>query len=397
MRKVYVDHNATTPIHPEVLDAMLPFLKDMYGNASSIHWAGRGCRKALDTAREQVAEFLGVHPLEIVFTGSGSEANNYAIKGSSRTLKKKGSHIIASTVEHPAVLEPLKYLEKRDGARVTYLPVDDKGIISLDELKEAITDDTILITMMYGNNETGTVFPINEIANIAKERGIRVHCDAIQAAGKIPLKPEKMNVDMLSISGHKLYAPKGVGALYIKKGVKADRLIHGGHQERGRRAGTENIAGIVALGKACEIAARDLDAEAEHCAKLRDKLQKGLFERIEEVKLNGHPSERLPNTLNASFKYIEGEAILINLDMQGIAASSGSACTSGSLDPSHVLIAMGIPHEIAHGSIRFSMGRDNTEEDIDYILDEVPPIIEKLRGYSPLWDNKKREKAAQTT
>ena len=390
MKRVYFDHNATTPVHPEVLEALLPYLKDDWGNPSSIHWAGRAPKKAIDEAREKVAQFLGCSPIEIVFTSSGSESDNFAIKGIALAKKSKGNHIITTQVEHPAVLNTCKYLEK-EGFRVTYLGVDKYGMIDLEELKEAITDETILITIMYANNETGVIFPIEEIGKIARERGITFHTDAVQAAGKLPLDVTKLNCDLLSISGHKIYAPKGVGALYIRRGVRVVPLIHGGHHERNRRAGTENVAGIVGLGKACEIAMRDMDKEVAHLKHLRDKLEKGLMERIPHVRLNGHPEKRIPNTTNLGFDFVEGESLLLNLDMLGIAASSGSACTSGSLEPSHVLVAMGIPPELSHGSVRFSLGRFNTEEDVDYLLENMPPIVERMRSMSPLWNEAEKK------
>ncbi len=384
MKRVYLDHNATTPIHPDVVESVIPFLRDEWGNPSSVHWAAREPKKAIDTAREQVAGLLGCQPNEVVFTSSGSESNNFAIKGIVNANKGKGNHIITTSVEHPSVLNTCKFLAK-EGYEVTFLPVDSTGMIDLNELRSSINDRTILITIMYANNETGTIFPVEEIARIAGERGVAFHCDAVQAVGKLPIDVKKLGVSLLSISGHKLYAPKGVGALYIKRGVRVTPLIHGGHHERNRRAGTENVVGIVALGKASEIALRDMDEVASRVRMLRDRLEKGIMERIPHVRLNGHPEKRLPTTLNVSFKYIEGESILLNLDMKGIAASSGSACTSGSLEPSHVLMAMGIPPEIAHGSVRFSLGRNNTEEDIDYVLEVLPPIIERLRSMSPLY------------
>lgn len=384
MRRVYLDHNATTPILPEIFEAIIPYLKDEWGNPSSIHWAAREPRKAIDNAREKVAELLGCEANEVVFTSSGSEANNFAIKGIASAMKGKGNHIITTSVEHPSVLNTCKYMAK-EGFDVTFLPVDSTGMIDLDELRASITDRTILITIMFANNETGTIFPVEEIGRIAREKGVIFHCDAVQAAGKLPIDVRRFNIDLLSISGHKLYAPKGIGALYIRRGVRLTPLIHGGHQERNRRAGTENVIGIVALGKACEIAMRDMDKEVANLTRLRDRLYNGIVERIDHVRLNGHPTKRLPTTLNLSFEYIEGESILLNLDMKGIAASSGSACTSGSLEPSHVLMAMGVPPEIAHGSVRFSLGRGNTDEDVDYCLEVLPPIVERLRSMSPLY------------
>ncbi|HLE09574.1 MAG TPA: cysteine desulfurase NifS [Thermodesulfobacteriota bacterium] len=385
MKKIYMDHNATTPVHPEVFEEMLPFLKDEWGNPSSIHWAARAPRKAIDDAREKVCAFLNCSPVEVIFTSCGSESDNLAIKGVALAKKSKGNHIITTRVEHPAVLNTCKYLEK-EGFDVTYLDVDSEGLLSLDRLREAITPKTILITIMYVNNETGVIFPIGDIGKIAKERDITFHTDAVQAAGKLPLDVKSLNCDLLSISGHKLYAPKGVGALYAKRGVRLVPLIHGGHHERNRRGGTENVAGIAGLGRAVEVAARDMEKENERLKKLRDRLHKGLVERVPHVKLNGHPEKRVANTLNISFEFVEGESLLLNLDMLGVAASSGSACTSGSLEPSHVLLALGLTPEVSHGSVRFSMGKSNTEEDIDYILEKMPPIVERMRSMSPLWD-----------
>ncbi|MBI5893080.1 MAG: cysteine desulfurase NifS [Deltaproteobacteria bacterium] len=387
MKKIYLDHNATTPIHPDVYAAMLPFLKEDFGNPSSVHWAARNPRKAVDEAREQVAHLFNCDASEIIFTSCGSEGDNLAIKGIVESKKDKGNHIITTKVEHPAVLNTCKYLAKT-GFDVTFLDVDSYGMIDIEELKKAITAKTILISIMYANNETGVVFPIEEIGRLAKERNIIFNTDAVQAAGKIPIDVKKLNVDIAVISGHKLYAPKGVGAAYVKRGVRLIPLIHGGHQERNRRGGTENVAGIAALGKACEIAMQDMKEESEKLTILRDRLQKGLAEKIPYTKLNGHPEKRLPNTLNMSFEFVEGESILLNLDMKGIAASSGSACTSGSLEPSHVLVAMGITHEVSHGSVRFSMGRDNTVEDIDYVIEVLPAMVERMRSMSPLYEAK---------
>lgn len=384
MKKIYLDNNATTPIHPEVLDAILPYLKDEFGNPSSIHWAGRNTRRGVDDAREKTAKLLNCDASEIIFTSCGSEGNNLAIKGIAESKRDKGNHIITTKVEHPAVLSTCKYLQKT-GFDVTYLDVDSEGMLDLDQLKKAITPKTILITIMFANNETGVIFPIEEIGNIAKGHNIPFHTDAVQAAGKIPIDVKKMNIDLLTISGHKLYAPKGVGALYVKRGVRLTPLIHGGHQERNRRGGTENVAGIVALGKASEIAQRDMPEEIKHVAALRDRFQKGLMDRISHVRLNGHPTKRTPNTLNLSFEYAEGESLLLNLDMKGIAASSGSACTSGTLEPSHVLVAMGVPLEASHSSVRFSIGRGNTVEDIDYVIEVMPAMVERMRSMSPLY------------
>lgn len=384
MKRIYLDNNATTPIHSEVLDAMLPYLKDEFGNPSSIHWAGRKPRKAIDDAREQVAKLLHGDASEIIFTSCGSEGNNLAIKGVAESKRDKGNHIITTKVEHPAVLGTCKYLAKT-GFDVTFLDVDSQGMLDLDQLKKAITPKTILITIMFANNETGVMFPIEEIGKIAKEHNITFHTDAVQGVGKVPIDVKKMNIDLLTLSGHKLYAPKGIGALYVKRGIRVVPLIHGGHQERNRRGGTENTAGIVALGKACEIAGRDMAEEVKHITALRDRLEKGLMEKVTHVRRNGHPANRIPNTTNLSFEFAEGESLLLNLDMKGIAASSGSACTSGTLEPSHVLVAMGIPLEASHSSVRFSLGRGNTAEDIDYVIEVLPTMVERMRSMSPLY------------
>ncbi|MEW6615852.1 MAG: cysteine desulfurase NifS [Thermodesulfobacteriota bacterium] len=384
MKKIYMDHNATTPLHPEALDAMLPFLKDNFGNPSSIHWAGRGVRKYIDEAREKVANLLNTDPSEIAFTGGGSESDNLAIKGAAYALKKEGNHIITTKVEHPAVLNTCEYLEKA-GYKLTYLPVDHEGMIDLDELKDSIISKTVLISIMYANNETGTLLPIKEVGEIAADIGILFHTDAVQAVGKIPMDLKDLKIDLLSLSGHKLYGPKGIGCLYVKKGTSLVPLIHGGHQEGGMRAGTENIPGIVGLGKACEIASRDMGFQVKRITKLRDRLYEGIIDKLDYIKLNGHPVKRIPNTLNVSFEFIEGESLLLNLDLEGVAVSSGSACTSGSLKPSHVLTAMGLTPEIAQGSLRFSLGRNNTEEDVEYVLDVLPEIVNRLRSMSPLY------------
>ncbi len=384
MNKIYFDHNATTPVIDEVFEAMAPYLKDQWGNPSSIHWAGRGPKKAVEEAREKVARLLNCTPLEVIFTSSGTEGDNHAIKGLAYARKDRGNHIITTKVEHPAVLNTCKHLAK-EGFEVTYLGVDSGGMIDLEELRKSITPKTILITVMFANNETGVIFPIGEIGEIARERGVAFHTDAVQAAGKTPIDAQKLNVDLLAISGHKLYGPKGVGALFAKRGVRLVPLIHGGHHERNRRGGTENVPGIVALGKACEIAARDMDAETAHLKALRARLESGIAEKIPHIKINGHPDKRLPNTANISFEFVEGESLLLNLDMKGIAASSGSACTSGSLEPSHVLVSMGITHELSHGSVRFSLGKSNTMEEVEYLIEVMPPIVERMRSMSPLY------------
>jgi cysteine desulfurase len=386
MRRVYLDNNATTRMREEVLEAMLPFYKDLYGNASSIHSFGRPARKAIDEARVHVAELLGAaSPEEIIFTSGGTESDNFAILGVTRALKAKGNHIITTTIEHHAVLNTCKSLEK-EGCKVTYLGVDKYGVVNLEELKKAITDKTVLITIMYANNETGTIEPIIDIGNIAKEKGVYFHTDAVQAVGKLDFKVKDMNIGLLAMSGHKIYGPKGVGA--IKKGTKIIPQVLGGHHEMGKRAGTENVAGIIGLGEAARLAKRDIPDEGR-IKDLRDYLYKGIISKIEDVKLNGHPEKRLPNTLNVSFTYLEGESIILNLDMEGIAVSTGSACTSGTLEPSHVLTAMGIDAINTQGSVRFSLGRDNTKEDMDYVIGVLPPIIKRLRAMSPLYEGKK--------
>ena len=384
MDKIYFDHNATTPVLPEVFDAMVPYLKELWGNPSSIHWAGRGTRKAVDEARDRVCALLNCAPLELIFTSSGTEGDNHAIKGIAFSKKDKGNHIITTKVEHPAVLNTCKYLAK-EGFDVTYLDVDADGMIDLDALKAAITDKTILITIMYANNETGVIFPIPEIGEIARERGVTFHTDAVQAAGKLPIDLKTLNADLLTISGHKLYGPKGVGALFARRGVRLTPLIHGGHHERNRRGGTENVAGIIGFGKACEIALADMDHEITHLKALRDRLEKGILEKIDHVKINGAVDRRLPNTSNISYEFVEGESLLLSLDMKGVAASSGSACTSGSLEPSHVLLAMSLSHEMSHGSVRISLGKSNTEQEIDYLIEIMPPIVARMRSMSPLY------------
>jgi len=382
MKKIYLDYAATTPTHPEVVKEMLPYFNQIYGNPSSIYQIAQQAKGAVGEAREKVAKLINAKPEEIIFTSGGTEADNMAIKGIAFANKNRGNHIVTSKIEHHAVLNTCKWLEKQ-GFKVTYISVDKYGMVDLDELKKSLTDKTILISIMHANNEVGTIEPILEIAKIAKEKGIYFHTDAVQTVGKIPIDVKKIGVDLLSLSSHKLYGPKGVGALYIRKGVKISPLIHGGHHERNKRAGTENVPGIVGLGKACEIAAKEMSNEGKRLKRLRDKLYKGLNERIDEMPLNGHPQNRLPGNLNICVKYVEGESMLINLDLEGICASSGSACTSGSLEPSHVLLAMGIPPEVAHGSLRFSLGRETKEEDIDRVIKVLPPIVEKLRAMSP--------------
>lgn len=384
MKHVYMDNNATTAVRPEVLESMLPFFREQFGNPSSVHWAGRAVTGGVEKAREQVARLINCSPAEIVFVSCGSEGDDFAIKGTADALRDKGNHIITTSVEHPAVLNTCKFLEKQ-GFEVTYLAVDCDGMLDLTALEAAIRPETILISAMWANNETGTLFPIEEVGAIARKHRVRFHTDAVQAVGKVPVDVQKANVDLLVLSGHKLGAPKGVGALYIRKGTKLTPLIHGGHQERNRRAGTHNVPGIVGLGLACELAGQELTEKMAKVRRLRDRLEQGIVARIPEIKLNGHPTVRLPNTLNVSFAWIEGESLLLNLDMKGVAASSGSACTSGSLEPSHVMGAMCVEITLAHSSTRFSLGPDNTEEEVDYVLDILPPIVQRLREMSPLY------------
>ncbi len=384
MRRVYFDHSATTPVHPEVAEEMYRYLTgNNFGNPSSVHHYGLLARKAVTAAREKVALAIGASPEEIVFTSGGTESDNIAIHGAAFTNKKRGNHIITSAVEHHAVLDAVKNLTKY-GFEITFLPVDQYGMVRVEDVEKAITDKTILITIMHANNEVGTIMPIAEIGRIAKQRGIVFHVDAVQSFGKIPVRVDELGVDLLSISGHKIYGPKGIGALYIRKGTPwRQTLIFGGGQERRRRAGTENVPGIVGLGKAAELAVANMEEENKRLIALRDKLIEGVLNRCEHVKLTGHPVKRLPNHASFCFEYIEGESILLSLDMKGIAASSGSACTSGSLEPSYVLLAMGIPRELAHGSLRLTLGKDNTEEDVDYFLEVLVPIVERMRAISP--------------
>ncbi len=384
-KRIYADHSATTPLRKEVLDEMMPYLTENYGNPSSIYAEGRACKKAVETAREKVAGAIGASPKEIYFTGSGSEADNWAIKGAAYALREKGNHIITSAVEHHAVLHTCKALEK-EGFEVTYLPVDEFGMVSPESVKAAITDKTILITIMFANNEIGTIMPIEEIGMIAKEKGVLFHTDAVQAVGMEEIDVRKMNIDMLSLTAHKFYGPKGAGALYIRQGVKVRRLIEGGAQERNQRAGTENVAAIVGLGKAIELATADIAGHKAKLSKLRDAYISRVLKEIPFTRLNGHPTKRMASNANISFEFIEGESLLLMLDMKGIAASSGSACTSGSLDPSHVLLAIGLKHEIAHGSLRVTFGNDNTMEDVNYIVDSLVEIVSRLRSMSPLYE-----------
>ncbi len=381
-RPIYMDNAATTSVRPEVLEAMLPYFTEVYGNPSSIHGVGRQARKAVEEARRQVAAAIGAQPQEIYFTAGGSESDNWAIKCAA-AQSKRGKHIITSAIEHHAVLHTCQWLEKQ-GYTVTYLPVDEVGRVDPEDVRKAITPETALITIMAANNEIGTLEPITEIGKIAKEAGVPFHTDAVQAVGAIPIDVNEWNVDMLSMSAHKFHGPKGVGALYIRKGTKLGNFVHGGAQERGLRAGTENFAGIVGLGKAITLAVEELPEYAQRMAAMRDRMIDGILKEIPDVRLNGPREGRLPGNVNVSVRYVEGEALLMRLDLAGIEGSSGSACTSGSLDPSHVLLAIGLPHEIAHGSLRLSLGRDNTEQDVDKLLEELPKIIANLRAMSPL-------------
>ena len=385
MKKVYLDNAATTRVRDEVISAMLPYFTEYYGNPSSLHLFAREAAKGLDAARAQVAAALNATPQEIVFTGGGSEGDNMVLRGIARAYQKQGAHIITSAVEHHAVLHTLEALEKEQGLSVTYLPVDEYGRVSAAQVEQAIRPDTILVSIMFANNEVGTIMPVEEIGLVCRAHKVLFHTDAVQAVGHVPIDVEAMHIDLLSLSAHKFHGPKGVGALYVRKGVRLPALITGGGQERKKRAGTENVPGIVGMGVAIELAVAELAENTKAMCALRDRLISGMEARIPEIKLNGHRSQRLPNNVNFSIRYIEGESILLMLDLNGIAASSGSACTSGSLDPSHVLLAMGLTHEVAHGSLRLTLSRYTTPEEIDYVLEILPPIIEKLRAMSPLY------------
>ncbi|MFW5649080.1 MAG: cysteine desulfurase NifS [Candidatus Alkaliphilus sp. MAG34] len=381
----YFDYAATTPVKKEVLEEMLPFFSINFGNPSSIYNIGRQSRDALDVARDRVSKTLNSKSEEIFFTGGGSESDNWAIKGVAFANKDKGNHIITSKIEHHAVLNTCEYLEKK-GFEITYLDVDKYGLVSVDDLKGAIRDDTILVSIMYANNEIGTMQPIKELAQIAREKEIIFHTDAVQAYGNEIIDVKDLGVDLLSISAHKIYGPKGVGALYIKKGTKIHQLIHGGAQEKKRRAGTENMPGIVGLGKAAEMAYENIEEHIDRLVRLRDRLINGIMTKIPYTKLNGHPTKRLPGNANISFEFIEGESLLLSLDIEGIAASTGSACTSGSLSSSHVLMAIGLTHEMAHGSLRLTIGDFTTEDEIDYVIEKLQPIVDRLRRISPLYE-----------
>lgn len=383
-RSIYMDNAATTRISDEVLEAMMPYLKENFGNPSSIYSLGGKSKVAIEDARETVANCLGATKKEIFFTSGASESDNWAIKGIAEAFESKGNHIITSKIEHHAVLHTCEYLEKK-GFEVTYLDVDENGVINLEQLRQSINDRTILITIIFANNEVGTIQPIKQIGEIAKENGIIFHTDAVQAIGNVKIDVNEYNIDMLSLTGHKIHAPKGVGALYVRSGIRIPNLLHGGAQERRKRAGTENVASIVGLAKAMEICSLNFEERTKRIASLRDRLIEGIISNIEEVRLNGHPVDRLCNNVNMCFKYIEGESLLLMLDMEGIQGSSGSACTSGSLDPSHVLLALGLPHEIAHGSLRLSLSEYNTEEEVDYVIEKLQGIVQRLRDMSPLY------------
>lgn len=384
---IYLDHAATTYVKSEVFEVMKPYFTEEYGNPSSIYSIGRSNRKAVEDARISVAKSIGAgEPSEIYFTGSGTEADNWAIKGAAIAFKKKGKHIITSNIEHPAVLATCDFLQKQ-GYEITYIKVDEEGLINPEDVDRAIRPDTILVTIMMANNEIGTIEPIKEIAKVCKKHGVLFHTDAVQAGGNIPIDVKDLGVDLLSISGHKFYGPKGIGMLYIRKGVRIENFVHGGHQERNKRAGTENVPAIVGFAKALELATINMEAHYEKLSNLRDRALKGITERIPYIRVNGSMENRLPGNLNISFTFVEGESVLLMLDMKGIKASSGSACTSGSLDPSHVLLSIGLPHETAHGSLRMSFGEINTEEDVDYLIDSLDEIINKLRNMSPLYED----------
>ena len=383
MKTIYLDNNATTRVAPEVVEEMSPYFSDYYGNPSSMHFFGGQVQRKVEEARERVATLIGAQPEEIIFTSCGTESDNTAILSALQCNPDK-RHVVTTRVEHPAVKNLVTHL-KREGYRVTELPVDRKGLLSMEEMARAITDDTAVVSVMWANNETGVLFPVEEIAELAKGRGVIFHTDAVQAVGKIPFNLSKSQIDMASLSGHKLHAPKGIGVLYVRRGTRFSPFMVGGHQEEGRRGGTENVPYIIGLGKACELASRNTENESLRVKGLRDRLESGLLEQIPSSIINGDRVQRLPNTMSISFEYVEGESILLKLSDKGICASSGSACTSGSLEPSHVLRAMGVPFTAAHGSIRFSLSVYNTEEEIDYILEVMPPIIEELRDISPFW------------
>lgn len=389
MRRIYLDHAATTPVHAQVAEAMAPYFGKDFGNPSTLYSYGREAKGALEEARARVARLIGAkQPEEIVFTSGGTEADNFALCGIAWANQRKGNHIITTSIEHHAVINVCKFLEKR-GFKVTYLPVDKNGLVNPLEIKRAITEGTILVSVMHANNEIGTVEPIDEIAEIVKEKGIYFHTDAVQTVGHLPINVDKMKVDLLAMSAHKLYGPKGVGALYIRKGTKIVPFLYGGEQENKRRASTENVAGIVGFGEACSLAQKDMAEEEERLPYLRDKLIEGILNSIKDSRLNGHPKKRLPGNVNVSVEGVEGESMLLQLDLAGICASSGSACTSSILEPSHVLMAIGISPEVAHSSLRFTLGKENNEEDVNYVLKVLPEIVEKLRSMSPIYQKEK--------
>jgi cysteine desulfurase len=388
MRRIYLDHAATTPTHPEVVKAMLPYFTDAFGNPSSIYSYGQESRGAVEEARTKVAELIGAQSEEIIFTSGGTEADNYALKGVAYFNEHKGNHIITTSIEHRAVLEVCKFLEGR-GLKITYLPVDEYGLVDPDDVKRAITNKTILISVMHANNEVGTIEPVEEIGKIAREAGVYFHTDAVQTLGHIPVNVDELKVDLLTISAHKFYGPKGVGALYVRKGTRLVSFMHGGGQEKKHRAGTENVPAIVGLGKAVKLLGQEMDKEAERQAYLRDKLIKGLLEKIDHIRLNGHPTRRLPNNVNVIVDFVEGESLLLSLDLEGICASTGSACGMASPEPSHVLLALGVSPEQAHGSLRFTLGRENTEADVERVLEVLPGTVARLRAMSPLLKTQK--------
>ncbi len=388
MRRIYLDHAATTPTRPEVVEAMLPYFTDAFGNPSSLHSLGQEAKSAIEEARDKVAHLIGARSGEIIFTSGGTEADNFALKGIVYANEPKGNHIITTSIEHHAVLEPCKFLE-RQGFRVTYLSVDKDGLVDPGEVARAITNKTILISVMHANNEVGTIEPIIEIGRIAKEKEVYFHTDAVQTVGHIPVNVDELGVDLLAMSAHKLYGPKGVGALYVRQGTRITSFMHGGEQERGRRGSTENVPAIVGLGKAVEIAQREVDGEVKRLVPLRDKFIQGLFDRIDHIHLNGHPFQRLPGNVNVSIEFVEGESIIISLDLEGIAASTGSACSSSSLEPSHVLLSLGLPGELPRCSLRFSLGRGTTDEEIARVLEVLPRVVARLRSMSPLLRTKR--------
>jgi cysteine desulfurase len=394
--RVYLDNNATTRTDPEVVEAMKPYFVDIYGNASSMHGFGRDARNAVEEAREKVAALLNCEPDEIIFTSGGTESDNQAVRGAAEKYSKKGNHVITSAIEHPAVLESCIHIQERGHNDVSFISTDADGVLKLDDLKEVLTDKTILVSVMLANNESGVIQPLKEICSVAREKGIVVHSDAVQAVGKIPVDVRELGLDMLSLSAHKFHGPNGIGALYLRKGVKVASLMHGGSHERGLRAGTLNVPGIVGLGRAAEIAMRDMNANREKVAGLRDMLEEKLTTRVKFTKVNGHRRKRLPNTTNISFEFVEGEGVMLSADLKGIAVSTGSACASGKLEASHVLLDMGLSHALSQGAIRFSLSRETTQEEIDYAADVIAEAVERLRGMSPLYEDALKGGACET-